>query len=526
VATDTSRPALIESLLDPRRYPHAAEAVELVETHISWVLLAGDCAYKIKKPVDLGFLDFSSLDRRRHFCEEELRLNRRLAPELYLGVTAITGRPDDPRLDGPGEAIEFAVRMRRFDREQQLDRLLARGGLEPRHIDDLAATLAGFHRNAAVAGPDSPYGSPGHVWQPVAENISQISERLEGDTTAWLADLRRWSEETFARLRPVFEARKREGFVRECHGDAHLANVVLWNGRTLPFDCLEFNPSLRWIDVISEIAFTAMDLADRGRRDLGWRLLNAWLELSGDYAGVGLLRFYLAYRAMVRAKVAIIRLRQAGLTENERESARRQFDEYRDRALAYTRARRPALLLMHGLSGSGKTTVSQQVLESFAAIRLRSDVERKRLYGLAPGAASGSTIDQGIYSREAGERTYEHLARLAGELLAAGELVVVDAAFLERRRRERFRRLAAGHGAAFLILDLAADEALLRERVTQRTHAGTDASEATLDVLARQSTSHEPLTPDESGHVLTLDARRTPPAAELADRIRRRLAAG
>jgi hypothetical protein len=360
----------------------------------------------------------------------------------------------------------------------------------------------------------------------VAENFSQISERLEGEAPDWLAELRRWSERAFARLRPVIEGRRRDGFVRECHGDAHLANVVLWNGRTLPFDGLEFNPSLRWIDIISEIAFTTMDLADRGRRDLGWRLLNTWLEHTGDYAGVVLLRFYLAYRAMVRAKVAIIRLHQAGLTENERVSARRQFDEYRDRAIACTRERRPALLLMHGLSGSGKTTVSQQVIESFAAIRIRSDVERKRLYGLAPGATSGSAINQGIYSREAGERTYGHLATLAGELLAAGEIVVVDAAFLERRRRERFRRLAAQHGAAFLILDLAADESLLRAHLTDRRRAGTDASEATLDVLAQQLATQEPLAPEEIPETLTLDAGRTTVATELAGRIRRRLASG
>jgi len=517
-------PALIQSLLDPRRYPHAAGPVDLVETHISWILLAGEYAYKIKKPVDLGFLDFSTLEKRRHFCDEELRLNRRLAPELYLGLVTITGSADNPKLEGPGQPFEYAVHMRRFDRVQQLDRLLERNELLPRHIDDLAATLAAFHQRIAVAGADSPYGSPGHVWQPVAENFAQIIERMEGEVPDWLAGLRRWSEETFAGLRERIAERRRNGFVRECHGDAHLANVVLWEGKPVLFDCLEFNPSLRWIDIINEIAFTAMDLADRGRRDLGWRLLNAWLEHTGDYAGVALLRFYLSYRALVRAKVAIIRLHQPGLPAGERESTRRDFDDYRDRALACTRSRRPVLILTHGLSGSGKTTVSQQVIEALAAIRVRSDIERKRLHGLAATARSGSGIAGGIYTREASDRTYDQLARFAGKLLDAGETVIVDAAFLERARRQRFRALAGERRASFLILDLAAGETLLRARLAGRAREGRDVSDADEAVLAHQLATREPLTQDELTVTLTLVADRPPPTGELAGRIRERLA--
>lgn len=517
-------PPLITALLDPNRYDPPVERVEMVETHISWVLLAGEHAYKIKKPVNLGFLDFSTLEKRRYFCDEEIRLNRRLAPELYLGRVAITGDANNPQLDGPGQPFEYAVHMRRFDREQQLDRLLARDELLPRHVDDLAATLAAFHQNIAVAASDTPYGDPEQVWQPVAENFAQIVGRLGNETPAWLTDLRGWSNETFAALRPRISARKRDGFVRECHGDAHLANVVLLNGRVVPFDCLEFNPSLRWIDIISEIAFTAMDLADRGRRDLGWRLLNAWLEHTGDYAGIALLRFYLAYRAMVRAKVAIIRLHQPGLAPGERASAQQEFDNYRDRAIAYTRSRQPVLIIMRGLSGSGKTTVSQQLIEALAAIRVRSDVERKRLHGRAMHEQSGSGIAAGLYTRAAGERTYARLADLAGELLAAGEVVVIDAAFLVRARRDRFRQLAADHGAAFLILDLAADEALLRERVAHRNRTGTDASEANLDVLAHQLATHEALAPEEQAHTLALDTREPLSGMKLAAQVRLHLA--
>lgn len=519
-----SPPALIQALLDPRRYPHAAAPIDLVETHISWVLLTGEYAYKIKKPVDLGFLDFSTLEQRHHFCEEELRLNRRLAPSLYLGLVPITGTPDDPRLDGLGPAIEYALRMRQFDREQQLDRLLARGQLTAAHIDDLAATLADFHARTAVAGVDSPYGDPDHVWQPVAENFAQIAGRLGTEPPDRLVALRQWSEASFAQQRARIAARRRDGFVRECHGDAHLANMVLWDGRVVPFDCLEFNPSLRWIDVISEIAFTVMDLGDRGHPDLGWRLLNAWLEHSGDYAGVALLRFYLTYRAMVRAKVAIIRQHQAAPATAAFEAAREEYEGYLHHAERYTRPPPAALLITHGLSGAGKTTVSQQVIETLGAIRVRSDVERKRLHGLAATARSRSPIAGGLYGREAGDRTYERLAALAGELLDAGETVVVDAAFLERARRERFRALAQARHVPFLILDLVADQSRLRARIAQRIHTGGDASEAGTEVLTHQIATHEPLNRDETAATLTVDTAEPLSAAELTSRIRRRLA--
>jgi len=518
-------PPLIAALHEPQRYDHPVERVTLVETHISWVLLTGRYAYKIKKPVDLGFLDFSTLDKRRRFCEEELRLNRRLAPELYLAVVPLTGTPDDPHLGSAGIPIEYAVKMIQFPQEAQLDRVLARGELKSGHIDDLAARLADFHQYAAVAGPESLSGTPERVWHPVNENFEQIRARIDETQRPPLERLVQWSRTTFEQLRDDFTARKRDGFVRECHGDAHLANMVLMDSRVVPFDCLEFNDNLRWIDVMNEVAFTVMDLEDRGQSAYARRLLNACLERTGDYAGLKVLRFYQVYRALVRAKVAAIRLRQAGLSNVERERIGAGYRGYIELAERYTRPTQPVLMIAHGLSGTGKTTLTQALVEQLGAIRVRSDVERKRLHGLAANARSGSTLNEGLYTAEAGAHTYDRLAELARAITSAGHRVILDATFLRRAQRDRMHALAEELRVPFLILAFTASEPTLRERVVVREQTGVDASEAGLAVLEHQLASADPLTAGEQAQALVINTDKPPSAAELSERVLRCLAA-
>lgn len=454
------------------------EPVEVVETHISWVLLAGDFAYKIKKAVNLGFLDFSTLEKRRFYCAEELRLNRRLAHDLYLEIVPIAGSAEHPVLNGSGPAIEYAVKMRRFPQTCLLDQVLLCGELTPETIDAIARSIADFHGRAAVAGKQSPFGTPERVHLPVAENFAQIRPRLrDKEDLARLDELERWSEREYRARIDAFAARKARGFVRECHGDLHLGNMVLLDGKAVPFDCIEFSDNLRWIDVISEAAFLAMDLQDRGRPDLARRFLNAYLEQTGDYEGLEVLRYYLVYRAMVRAKVACIRADWA------------RYRDYIELAAGFIRPLQPFLAIAHGLSGSGKTTVTQSLLEAVELIRVRSDVERKRLYGLKPDERSGG----GIYSREASERTYRRLAEAAREIVQSGFSAVVDAAFLKRRERAAFHELARESGVPFVVLDVAAPENLLRQRVKQRLQRGRDASEADIAVLESQLRNNEPL---------------------------------
>ena len=498
-------PPLIQALHNPACYDHPVQSIRLVETHISWVLLTGAYVYKIKKPVNLGFLDFSTLEKRRFYCEEELRLNRRLAESLYLDVTPIAGSPAHPVLNGLSETIEYAVRMVQFPEDMRLDRMLARGELEKMHIDSLAQELADFHGRVRVAGDNTPFGNPEHVYEPVKENFDQIRPRIEARDRLQLQRLETWSEQSFTGLRQIFEDRKRQGFIRECHGDAHLANMVWLEKRVVLFDCLEFNENLRWIDTMSEVAFLAMDLDDRGHPALARRALNVYLEHTGDYAGLALFRFYQVYRALVRAKVACIRLGQRGLSEEERRRVREEYLGYVNLAERYTQARPTALVIMHGLSGSGKTWISQQLLETFDAIRLRSDVERKRLHGLAPHQRSGSGIDSGIYTSEGGRLTYARLAELAAAILQAGYPVIVDAAFLKHGQRELFHALAERARAPFVIVHIHAPESVLRERLQSRVQQTQEASEAGLAVLDHQLAGRESLTEDEKRRAVFLD---------------------
>ena len=498
--TVTTNESLIERLCDPSLFPHPCERIEVIETHISWVLLTGLRAYKIKKPVALGFVDFTTLDRRRRFCYEELRLNRRLAPDLYLDVVPITGSPDVPRIGGDGDAIEYAVRMLQFHQDYLLSRMMERDEVTAEHVDQLAQTVAGFHERIAVADPDSEHGSLKDVFEPAAENFEHLLRLLDEPKKRVTEELQEWSMFQFERIRDVFVARKREGMIRECHGDMHLGNMFLHNGVPTVFDSIEFNDSLRWIDVMSEVAFVVMDLEDRGRPDLARRFLNTWLEYSGDYAGLRVLPFYLVYRALVRAKVDAIRMDQGHLDRTEWQHLNDDCAGYLELASRYTTACRPMLMITTGPSGSGKTTGTQDVVERFGAVRVRSDVERKRMHGLGPLESS----HRQIYSAEDTERTYDRLAELATNVIDAGYPAVVDATFLQRDQRDRFRRLAHCLSVPFLILQFAANEDVLRERVRARQLAGHDASEAGLKILERQLELMEAIHRSEDEH--TVDA--------------------
>src|SRR5512139_1182426 len=499
-------PELIRSLRDPACYDHAAGPVRIIETHISHLLLTGEFAYKIKKPLDLGFLDFSSLDKRLHACEEEVRLNRRLAPAIYLGVVPITGTPAAPRINGTGESFEYAVKMRQFPADDTLDRLDTQGGTTTQQIETIASTVARFHlEGCARASEDSPWGTPERIWQPIAENFQHITPWLTDPTKRQLLDiLHAWSKAEHARLAPLMAARKRDGFVRECHGDLHLGNLAWVDGQLLVFDCLEFNPGLRWIDIQSEVAFCYMDLLQRGHADWAWLFLNLWLEQTGDYAGLGLLRFYAVYRAMVRVKVAVLRVGQTAGAE--RGAALAEAHTLLDLAISLTHPLPLRLDITHGLSGSGKTTVTRKLMQIPGAIRLRSDVERKRLAGLDALARSGSGVGQHLYAADATRDTYRRLADLAGQLLDAGWPVIVDATFITRWQRGLLRKAARARNVPFRILDFPVPVATLRERIVHRSHAGKDASEADLAVLQYQLNTEEPLGADEQAEAVTIDA--------------------
>lgn len=506
--TTASQPEFIAALMRPGILSSDGETVELIETHISWVLLTGEHAYKVKKPLDLGFLDFSTLDKRRTACEDELRLNRRLAPQLYESVVTITGDPAAPRIGGDGPILDYAVRMKRFPQSQLLDRLQRQGQLSAELIDAATDEIARFHQSLPPAPADSCFGTVELVREPAEQNFLQIGKTPLASTHQELLErLHAWSEREHTTKRAAFSRRRREGNIRECHGDLHLGNMVAEDGKVILFDCLEFNAALRWIDTLSEIAFLVMDLDDRRESPLAHRCLDRYLEATGDYRGLDVLPFYLVYRALVRAKVNAIRGSQAGVADNERAQALAAGAAYLELAARYTAPGSPQLYLTHGLSGSGKTTLTQQLLEAGGMIRIRSDVERKRLSGLTAQAHSGSTVGEGLYTGTMTTRTYSVLEELAEAVLKAGWSVVVDATFLRTAQRTPFFDLARRCDVPITLLNFEAPIPVLRERIRTRLRLGSDASEADLRVLDHQIEQLEALTTKERSCTVTFDTR-------------------
>lgn len=498
-----NKPNFISAMLQPEFYKHSVQSCELIETHISWVILTGDYVYKVKKSVDFGFLDFSSLEKRKFFCEEELRLNQRLAPDLYLDVVTISGTSTNPILEGGGEAFEYAVKMRQFSPDMQLDHMLARDELQPAMIDSIAELVAGFHQQVESAGDESEYGDPEHVLMPVKENFSQIRDRVKDqDSLKLLSELEQWSDSAFEKVTNSLIQRKENGYVRECHGDLHLRNLAWYKNKPLAFDCLEFNPNFRWIDVISEIAFFVMDLHDHERPDLAQRFLNRYLESTGDYIGCSVLRFYLVYRAMVRAKVDAIRTHQEGITKIEMDMANKEFHGYLKLAQTYTKQDKPYIIITRGKSASGKSTLTQPLLEKLGAIRIRSDVERKRMYGIKLDEDSHADREQGIYTPKATDNTYLKLLELTGFVIDAGISVIVDATFTKVEQRNLFRKLATEKKLNFVILEFIASDKILRQRIRERKD---DVSDADLNVLESQIKNWSSLDSDEQDYLITIN---------------------
>jgi uncharacterized protein len=497
-----SNPVLIKTLLDADAYPHDVASVRLIETHISWVLLTGQFAYKIKKPVNFGFLDFSTLDKRRYYCQEELRLNQRLAKDWYLDVVPITGQPDHPKMDGKGAAIEYAVKMRQFPSAQTLRESAESGQFGVGEIDQITEMVADFHDGIEKADANSPYGESHDIQHWFDGNFDHIKPLLDDkQQLLQLEAIKAWGHDEWANKALLMQQRKQQGYVRECHGDLHLGNMTLINGTVVLFDCIEFNPMLRWIDVISEVAFLVMDLVHLGYDGYAYRFLNRYLQHTGDYHGLALLRYYLAYRALVRAKVALLRVAQnpdAVICAQ----ARSEYAIFANLAERFTKANRTVLIITHGFSGSGKSTYASQLAEKIAAIQIRSDLERKRLFGYSPQATTNSGIDSGVYTKEAGEKTYNHLAELAKVILESGYSAIIDAAFLKAEQRELFRQLASKCKVELTIIDFQAAKETLCERIKQRQN---DSSEATIDVLLQQQQTAQPLTEDEQNHAIIIN---------------------
>lgn len=500
-------PVLLKALQNPALYPHATDDIRVIETHISTVILTGPYAYKIKKPMNFGFLDFTTLAARQHFCHEEIRLNQRLTSGLYLDVIAITGSAEAPQLNGQGEAIEYAIRMRQFPQEQLLDQRLQRGELSADDIDALTSQIARFHLQAPEVANGHPLAQPAAIMAPVRQNFEQIRPLLSDKQDLQQLDaLESWAEDSFQRLLPLLEQRCQNGSIRECHGDIHLGNATMLDGEVVLFDCIEFNEPFRLIDIACDAFFLAMDLEDRGLHDLANRFTNNWLEQTNDYQSLPLIGFYKAYRAMVRAKVNLFRIGQENDPAAQAEILR-QYRGYTRLAESYCAIPVRFLAITHGVSACGKSTVAMQLVEQLGALRIRSDVERKRLFGQLHN--SDNPLNEGLYSPALTAQTYAHLHQLALTALQAGFPVVLDATYLQLEQREQAAKVAQSCGVPLLILDCQAPEHVMLEWLAERQAAGTDPSDASAEVIAAQQASRQPLTTEElqySQTVFTHDA--------------------
>ena len=499
-------PPLVEAMLDPSFYPHRPAQVSLAQTHISYVFLAGSEVFKIKKPVSFRFLDFSTLDLRREVCREEVRLNRRLAPETYLGVVGVkrAGSTFALAAEEDPAAIEYAVHMRRLPDDRFLTNLIEHGQLTEEMIDELAARLAAFHAAARSDAAVTASGAPEAIAR-VAEDSFATARRFRTQSISPRDDdriqgfLRGFLESE----RPRLEQRMAEGRIRECHGDLHGEHVCFTTPLVI-FDCIEFSESLRCCDVASEIAFLAMDLTFRGREDLAEHFVGCYAERSGDFELPGLVPFYACYRAYVRGMVDSLAAGEPEMEERERpvrwESARRHFLLSQRYAWAY----RSGLVVLVGLSGSGKSNVAAALAERTGFRSWSSDVERKRLAGLDLVDRAGREGAKEIYSPQFSARTYAALYENAERHLAAGRGVILDATFLRRIDRDRARALTSRLGKPILIVECRCDEDEIRRRLERREVENTDPSDADLEIHMQQRRVYEPTSGDEPA-TMTVD---------------------
>ncbi len=514
----------ISALCDASLYDHHVDEFSIIETHISWVVLTGKYAYKIKKPIKYSFVDFSTLENRKFYCNEEMRLNTRLAPNLYLEVVAITGNHKQPSLKNHGEAIEYAVKMRQFSQSSLLSYLSVHNQLSKKHIDEMAREIAGFHMRINKVPSSVDLGSPEDINHWVTDNLALIESNLtDKEIYSTIKSIRKWSENEYLNKYDYFQERRENEFIRECHGDMHLNNMVLIDDVVTIFDGIEFNEHLRWIDVISEVAFLVMDLSNRGHSEYASRFMNLYLQHTGDYKGLRILKYYLVYRALVRAKVALLRVTQENISKIEEKKIQKEYRSYVALASGYISDKKIALVITHGLSGSGKSTHTEALLEQLDAIRIRSDIERKRLYGFSASENTQSNLNEDIYSKKSSKETYAQLADISKSILTSGFTVIVDACFLQHDQRQEFYLLAQELHVPFIVLHFQATEAVLKQRIITRAEDKLEPSEAGIGVLNSQLNSYVPLDAQEKIHTLVINTEKEVQISKITKAINNRL---
>ncbi|GKT12273.1 MAG: hypothetical protein ISEC1_P1250 [Thiomicrorhabdus sp.] len=512
---------LINQLCLPQSYPHPVDVITTIETHISVVFLTGPYAYKLKKPVNFGFLDFSDLIKRKKFCDLELKLNRRYAPKLYIDVTPIYLKADgDITLYAEksiGNVVDYLVKMNQFDPNQVLGRRLQNESLDATQVESLAAQIANFHQSAKIVDQSAELGEPETVLQPMLDNFPTLSHQFGKNNTSYsqqLDALHQWTLAQFKILKPLLAQRKKSGFIKACHGDLHIDNITLINNQPMMFDGIEFNENFRWIDVISDLAFLLIDLDFRQQRQLNRSVLSLYLSQTDDYNSLKLLRFYQVYRTLVRAKITTLRAEQLVENSIEREQLLQVALQYMHLASRYTEtSKSPKLILLQGVSGSGKSHFANQLLTHLDAIIISSDRVRKQLYGITPLHRVSDAEKLILYSPQMNKKVYAKLLSEADKMLQLGFNVIVDATFLQCKHRNKFHRLCESGSieqgrsdlnASSHVIYIETPTELAELSIKQRMQKDNNPSDADTSIMLKQLTNLEVPTPLE--HALTINS--------------------
>jgi uncharacterized protein len=500
MSNESTLPALIQQMLVPEFYPHPVTIpIQLMQTHASAVLLTGEFAYKLKKPVNFGFLDYSTVEKRQHFCNEEIRLNQRGARELYLEVVAISHQGDKYHLGSDGEIVDYAVKMVQFPQKSLLSNMFESGTITTSDIEEMGRVVAEFHANAQKSEYISTFGQIDRVRQSIDDNYRQTEKYIgRAQTQQQYTETKAYTDRFLLEYLQLFLDRIAGGFIRECHGDLHLRNICRWHDRTLLFDCIEFNEPFRFVDTMYDVAFAVMDLEARGRKDLANRFLNTYAEQTGDWAGLQVLPMYLSRQAYVRAKVASFLLDDPGISSEDKAAAAQTAGDYYHQAWAYTQSHQGRIIMLSGLSGSGKSTLGKQIALEMSGVHLRSDAVRKHLGGV-PLLSKG---DDRLYTPAMTARTYQQVLELGAKLAVQGFTVILDAKYDRQSLRTAVVDLAQSQDILIQIVYCTAPASVLRDRLVHRTG---DIADATVDLLTSQQAAWEDFTSEEQDCVITVD---------------------
>jgi uncharacterized protein len=497
---ESTLPELIQQMLAPEFYPHPVTMpIQLMQTHASTILLTGDFVYKLKKPVNFGFLDYSTVENRHHFCDEEIRLNQGGARELYLAVLPITKQGIQYQLNGNGEIVDYAVKMIQFPQASLLSNILDSGTLTTSDIEAMGQVVAEFHTDAQQSEYISSFGRVEQIRQSIDDNYHQTEKYIgRAQTQLQYTETKAYTDQFLAEHSDLFLDRITGGFIRECHGDLHLRNICRWHDKILLFDCIEFNEPFRFVDVMYDIAFAVMDLEARGRKDLANRFLNTYTEQTGDWAGLQVLPMYLSRQAYVRAKVTSFLLDDPDISVQDKAAAAKTAGDYYRQAWEYTRTPQGRLIMLSGLSGAGKSTLGKSIAQEIGGIQLRSDAVRKHLGGI-PLLSKG---DDSLYTPEMTALTYQQLLELGAKLATQGWTVILDAKYDRQVLRGTVIDLAQALKIPLQIIHCTAPDQVLRDRLQHRTG---DIADATVDLLDSQQAAWEDFNPTEHSYVTTVD---------------------